>query len=107
MRDKYQNKTPIMRFFHKYTGFIVVGVSIAILAPWIAYSESQVEFFERWPCNIINGYVLVDNNDGNPSYADLTPEQLEKFHVILDECNNEPFTPDQLIPEVSHKKDLP
>ena len=87
MRDKYANKTPVMRFFHKYTGFIIAGVSFAIIVPWIAYDESQKEFFENWSCGQINAYSNAENTVDVPQHDELTDSQHERLHVILDECN--------------------
>ncbi len=78
-----------MRFVHKYTGFIVMGVFLAIVIPaWIWYDDS-LEFFERWGCEQINGDLLLGTTWGdNPAHDDLTDEQHIKLHEIYQECND-------------------
>ena len=50
MRDKYSNKSTAGKIFHRYTGFIVFGVIVSIIAVlWWSYTSDQV-FFESWQC---------------------------------------------------------
>lgn len=86
MSGKYQNKTPLMRFVHKYTGFIVVGVLVSIAIPVYLYQVDQLEFFERWNCEQLKTYYLLDGGSRFPHVSELTPQQMEKFNHVMDEC---------------------
>lgn len=80
MRKKYENKTTFGRIFHKYTGFIIMGVFLSIAVPsWIIYDSNQV-FFESWPCASIDGMDITK----------LTDIELIRYHEIVSECQ---FTP--------------
>ena len=81
--EKYAKKSPKMRFFHKYTGSIVLGILITvILLVWV-YNESQAVFFEGWQCNDI--VTLIGD--------ELTPKENIRLNEIVAECIKEPFTP--------------
>ena len=86
MRDKYANKSAPVRFFHKYTGFIVASVAIVMIAYFWNDYESNQEFFESWSCAKINEYVLLDHSFGFTSYKELDDEQGAKLGEILKEC---------------------
>ena len=93
--EKYGNKLPLMKFVHKNTGYIVVGVFLAIAVP-VFYSmmESQ-EFFEKWTCPQIQIYLLTYNQDvsdrGFPDHEHLTDEQHDKLHEIVTQCDFKTF----------------
>ena len=83
-----------MKFVHKNTGYIVVGIFLAIAIP-VFYSmmESQ-EFFEKWSCSNIQAYLLTYDQDvddmGFPDHDSLTEEQHKRLHEIISECNFAP-----------------
>lgn len=88
--EKYGNKSPAMKFLHKYTGFIVVGVFLAIAIPVYLYYTEQQEFFEKWPCGTLEWYALSYNqeihNQDYPDHDHLTEKQHLKFHEVISEC---------------------
>ena len=44
-KKKYASKNPVVKFVHKNTGFIVMGISVIIIFyAWTLYNEDQ-EFF--------------------------------------------------------------
>jgi len=80
MRDKYANKTPLMRFLHMNTGFIVAGLFlVTIVILWVWY-DSTLSFFERFTCPQITDYAKLDE------HHDLSFEDHIKFHEMLDAC---------------------
>lgn len=87
MRDKYANKSPVMRFFHRYTGFIFCAVFLAVAMPlWFDY-QSGLEFFDNWSCELTNKYYLSGEKVNGVSYSEMQGEQLERFEAIMDECH--------------------
>lgn len=76
--NKYQNKTPLMRFLHKYTGLIIMGVIVLIVGVSYLYYQSEQVFFENWPCS---SFISMEVE---PSFTD---KEIKRFHEILDECN--------------------
>lgn len=86
MMEKYGNKSPFMKFVHRYTGFIVLGVILAAAIPLILLAQSEQEFFEKWSCNMINQYRVGVIAPDRPPYVDLTEEQKQKFDIIWSEC---------------------
>lgn len=96
MRDKYANKTPVMRFFHKYTGFIFCAVFLSITIPlWLDYT-SNMYFFENWDCGTINAYTLTSRDFGYTPHDELTDEEHVRLHEIFTECNGK-FSDDSLL----------
>lgn len=74
--EKYGNKSPAAKIFHKYTGFITVGiVSLIIFAAWYVY-ESDAVFFEHWSCERVMS-MSIDS---------LTPKEYLRFEEIRAEC---------------------
>ena len=84
--EKYGNKSPLMKILHKYTGFIVVGVILAIAIPLFLQYESEQFFFEKWSCSMINQYRVGVIAPDRPPYTDLTEKELERFDDIWSEC---------------------
>ena len=83
MRKKYSNKTPRMRFFHKYTGIIVLSIILTIIFVSWGYMELNKVFFENWSCD----QILQMNGEELPVY------ELPRYHEILLECQGKQFTP--------------
>ena len=80
---KYANKTPKMRFFHKYTGLIVLSIILVTIAIAWLYSNSTHVFFEGWSCESIN----------NMNQTELLGDEQTRFLEIFEECRSEDFTP--------------
>ncbi len=87
MSGKYQNKSALMRFVHKYTGFIVCGVILSIAIPLYLMEVNSLEFFEKWTCDQVRTYYLLDGGGRFQRASELTPEQSAKFDTVLSECN--------------------
>lgn len=87
--EKYGNKSPVMRFVHKYTGYIVASIILAIAVPLYLDYTAHEEFFSRWTCPMMENYQMGNATAGEfPMHNDLTEEQHLKFHQIYDrECN--------------------
>lgn len=89
--EKYGNKSPFMKFVHKNTGYIVVGVLLVVLAPIVYSTMESQEFFERWSCGNLEWYALSYNqelhNQDFPDHKHLTEEQHARFHEVIAECN--------------------
>lgn len=70
-----------MRFFHKYTGAITLGIVISIIiVAWVLYDDS-IFFFENWSC----GMIYEMKTEG------LTFEQTIRHGEIVQECNDRPI----------------
>lgn len=87
MRDKYASKTPFKRFLHKYTGFIICGIILAVGLPVYFEWESESEFFDNWSCDLAKKYYLSNQKVNDVSYSEMTGEQLERLNAIMDECH--------------------
>ena len=87
---KYDGKNPIVKFVHKNTGFIVMGISVVIIFyAWSLYNEDQ-EFFSSWSCSKLYGYMLTESNYGYPDHKDLSEAQHLKLHEIYaNECTTD------------------
>ena len=89
MRDKYANKSPAMRFFHRYTGYITVAIFLGIVIPaWLYYDSTQF-FFEGWDCGTINQYLLTGNDFGFTPHDKLTEDEHIRIHEIYEQCNDQ------------------
>ena len=95
MKEKYGNKSPLMKFVHKNTGFIVCFGILAVAVPWWFYETNSQEFFEGWSCPQIQIYLLTYNQDvydrGFPDHDHLTEEQHVRLHEIVTECDFKTF----------------
>lgn len=88
--EKYGNKTPLMKFVNKNTGYIVAaGFIICVVTVWFSITDEQ-EFFEKWSCGNLEWYVLTYNQEiykqDFPDHNHLTEEQHLKFHEVISEC---------------------
>jgi len=83
MKKKYANKSPLMRFFHKYTGFIVMAiVGTVVIGAWYWYDVTDDSvFFEGWLC--INIIKLSLNNF---QHDNLTEHEHIRLHEISEQC---------------------
>jgi len=80
LRDKYTNKTPVMRFLHKYTGGIGFSIIVVVIAiSWYYYDDSIV-FFENWPC-----YAIYDMKTEG-----MTDKEHIRHQEIVKECDDRP-----------------
>ncbi len=80
---KYANKSPRMRFFHKYTGLIVLSIILVTVGLSWAYTTSTQVFFEGWACEQINGM----------DHTELIGDEHTRYHEIFEECRQADFTP--------------
>ena len=93
MRKKYENKSFVMKMFHKYTGFIVMGIIAAIAVPIYLDYETNKEFFHSFSCQDVYDYMMGASFGYTP-HNELTEEQHMKLHKIYDNClTNEKFSP--------------
>ena len=81
--EKYAKKTPKMRFFHKYTGVIVLSIILVTIGLVWGYNETTKVFFEGWSCEQINGM----------DHTILFGDEHTRYHEIFEECKLEQFTP--------------
>lgn len=92
MKEKYGNKSPLMRFIHKNTGFLVCFGILAVAVPWYFYETNSQEFFEGWSCDRLQTYVLLYNQDiykeNFPDHEHLSEEQHMRFHEVIGECDS-------------------
>ena len=85
--EKYGTKSPVMKFVHKNTGYIIAGIALAIITPLYLSIQEEQEFFEKWSCEKINQYYLSgDAFIGFPSYSELDEKQAQRFDQIINEC---------------------
>ena len=82
-REKYGSKTGANKFFHKYTGIIVVLTALLVVFIAWLYHDSTLDEFEKFTCSEVLRYTGVDG---------LTDDQLVKWNDILAECEGK-FTP--------------
>lgn len=81
MRKKYANKSQPMKFFHMYTGYIVLATCIAIVVPIWFYFQTNQMFFENFTCLSIVKLAL------NPlAHESLNEVEHTRFHEILEVC---------------------
>ena len=93
--EKYGNKSPLMRFVHKNTGYIIAGVALAIIIPLFLSVQEEQFFFEKWSCAKINQYFLSgDAFVGFPSYNEMTDGERKRFDQINNECGVLEMFPD-------------
>lgn len=82
-REKYANKSPLMRIFHKYTGIIlVVSIGLIMIVSYF-WSESIEFYFEDYSCTQIVQMISVEK----------TPAESIRYEEILNDCIGEKFNP--------------
>lgn len=88
MKEKYGNKSPVMRFVHKYTGYIIASIILAIAIPIYLDYDSNTTFYQRWTCPMMAEYMAGNATAGdNPVYKELTPEKKFLFDKVWsNEC---------------------
>ncbi len=79
-REKYANKSKVMRFVHKNTGYLVVTVFLLIAAVIYFTWDDERLFFETWSCTDINNLALEQHNT-------LTINEHGKLHELLTDCD--------------------
>ena len=94
-KEKHGSLNPVMKFVHKNTGFIVMGISLVIIFyAWGIYTEDQ-EFFSSWSCQKIFGYMITESNYGYPDHVDLTEAQHLKLHTMYaNDCSSDKYNED-------------
>lgn len=92
MRDKkangkYANKTPVMRFIHKNTGWIIMFCGLASLAGFWMYSQTESDFYHSWTCAMLRNYEAGGASFKGIMYDELSEEQkLEYSEFTNTEC---------------------
>tara|TARA_B100000470_G_scaffold172260_1_gene136583 strand:- start:897 stop:1166 length:270 start_codon:yes stop_codon:yes gene_type:complete len=89
MRKKYADKPPVARFFHKYTGFIVMGSILAIAGMSYLWYDSTLEFYDRFTCSDVK--IFSEKKD---LMEELNPKQISDINQIITECQGN-FLPKQ------------
>ena len=93
--EKYGTKSPVMKFVHKNTGYIIAGVVLAIIIPLFLSVQEEQAFFEKWSCTKISQYYLSgDAFVGFPSYSELEENEKKRFDQINNECGVLEMFPD-------------
>ena len=86
--EKYGNKSSLMKFVHRNTGYIIVGIILSIAIPIYLDWNSNIDFFEKWSCPMMSNYYVGNATAGdNPPYKNLDHIQKEKFdYIMVNEC---------------------
>ena len=86
--EKYGNKSKAMRFVHKYTGYIVVSIILAIAVPIYLDYNAHATFYQKWTCPMMENYKAGNATAGdNPMYKNLPEDQRLQFDQVWDnEC---------------------
>jgi len=90
--DKYATKSRPMRFFHRYTGYIVMSIFLAIMFSIYFYYDSTLYYFEKWLCPEITGFAKTDG------HLSMIEDEHMKFHEILQGC----FDSEQFVGDETH-----
>ena len=69
-----------MQFFHRNTGFIVMGVCVLILGVIWFYFDSTLYYFEKWSCPKTTEFAKT------LGHLDMTDEEHLRFHMYLQSC---------------------
>ena len=86
--EKYGNKSPLMQFVHKNTGYIIVGVFLVIAVPLYLIYDDSVAFYERWTCPMMDSFHRELATHDGMKYSQMSSEEKEKFNEIFEsECN--------------------
>lgn len=87
-----------MQVLHKYTGFIVMGIMLAIAIPLYFDYEDKKEFFHSFSCQQTFEYMMGTTFGFTP-HDELSDEQHINLHEIYQECaNSKKFNP----PDTGH-----
>lgn len=99
-KKKTKTVSPVTKFLHwKYSGLIVVPAAVLlILGGWFWYT-STLEFFDHFSCQGLIDYVRLDKDlgDAYPRHDELTEEQHNRLHVILQPCLEAEFLDDKTL----------
>jgi len=87
-REKYANKSKVMRFVHKNTGYLVVTVFLLIATVIYFTWEDERIFFETWSCIHIEDLALDEFNHDN-----LTIDEHFRLHEIIITCKEKFASP--------------
>lgn len=84
---KYANKSPLMRFVHKYTGWLVLTAGLLVLAMWWNYIQVEQDFYETWTCEMLHQYLVGAATYKGVMFADLPDETKQEYLKLLNaEC---------------------
>ena len=96
--NRYDNLSPFRRILHKYTGFIVMGIFIAVVfTAWTMYDQ-ETEFFHSWACDKLFYYMQEETTYGYTGHAALAEEKHLKLQELYDtDCAKGNFQPSDKI----------
>jgi len=80
LRKKYANKSRGAQIFHRYTGFIIMGIFTAIIATAWIYYDSTLYYFEKWQCPKVTDFAKTDG------HLLMTDDEHQRFHESLQIC---------------------
>lgn len=85
--EKYGNKSPLMKFVHKNTGYIIVGGILAVAIPVYLDYDQKADFFERWTCDMMETFEKGMATNNGLTHDNMNEQEHARFHKILDnEC---------------------
>ena len=92
--------THLKRYYRwRFSGIVTVPTVIALIIISWQFVVMDQEFFNAWSCDTLYDYVQDDRvPDRFPKHNELSEEQHNKLHLIIQECIDndrylEPFIP--------------
>ena len=91
--DKYKNKPPVHRFLHKYTGYIIMGAGLLVLALYLNEMQVEPDFYHQWTCPMLFNYERGGATFKGVMYDDLSEDEQQRYSEFLkSECLNFDFS---------------
>jgi hypothetical protein len=87
-KGKYDDKSAPMKFFHTYTGYIVVTIVLLTIALGFYLYFESLPFYESWSCDELRHYMLggYSSYDVKP-HSELTEAEHLRLHQVYAECS--------------------